>query len=97
MILIHEECLIHYTCSIMIRNEKFTLTQNALEHTLTRAITTIPITGRIVARLVTIAVFNPGARAALGTVWHRPCQINLRRNETENKTISGFRHFLLST
>lgn len=47
------------------------------EHILTRAVTTVPITGRIITSLVTIAVFNPGSWAALSAVGHRPCQINL--------------------
>lgn len=43
----------------------------------TETVTAVPVAGRVVARFVAVAVFDPRPRAALGTVWHGPCEVNL--------------------
>lgn len=43
----------------------------------TQAVATIPVTGGVVAGLVTVAIFDPGAWTTFSTVRDRPGEVHL--------------------
>lgn len=52
----------------------------------TCAISSVPVTCRVVAGLVTVPVFDPGSRAAFSTVGNRPGEIHLQGIERSQLT-----------
>lgn len=49
----------------------------------TEAVSSVPVAGRVVAGLVTVAILDPWPWAALGTVGDRPGQVHLHRNRNK--------------
>lgn len=47
----------------------------------TGAVSSIPVTGGVVAGFVTVPIFDPGSWAAFGTVGDRPGEIHLQGGE----------------
>lgn len=53
----------------------------------TEAVSSVPVTGRVVASFVTVAIFDPGSWAALSTVGDRPGEIHLQASKESKSQI----------
>lgn len=56
----------------------------------TQAVSSIPVTSRVVAGLVTVPIFDPGSWAAFCTVRNWPGEVNLRSRKWTVRHISGW-------
>lgn len=70
--------------NILDMNKRGTLIKTVRVDVFTEAVSSIPVTGRVVAGFVAVAIFDPRSWAALSTVGDRPSEIHLQGGEERN-------------